>query len=76
MIGKASALVATFVAAAFMSGCAAPPMAAVPYDPTIRQGVVEQVTEVALQGPEHVGVGAVVLPGRPAPSAKARARLS
>jgi outer membrane lipoprotein SlyB len=59
VIGKASALVATFVIASFMSGCAAPPMAA-PYDPVIRQGVVEQVTEVALQGPDHVGVGAVV----------------
>jgi outer membrane lipoprotein SlyB len=59
VIGKASALVATLVIAAFMSGCAGPPMA-VPYDPVIRQGVVEQVTEVALQGPDHVGVGAVV----------------
>jgi hypothetical protein len=42
-----------------MSGYAAPPMA-VPCDPVVRQGVVEQVTGVALQGLDHVGVGAVV----------------
>jgi outer membrane lipoprotein SlyB len=61
VIRNATALRGTILAAIIglgASGCATP--VAMPVDPLIRQGVVEQVTEVALQSPQHVGVGAVV----------------
>jgi outer membrane lipoprotein SlyB len=58
MIKTTSGLVAALIVACAAGGCAAP--VEVPVDQVIRQGVVEQVTEVPLQSPGHVGLGAVI----------------
>jgi outer membrane lipoprotein SlyB len=55
---RLSSFIAALAVTAIASGCAVP--VAVPIDPVIRQGVVEQVTEISLQGSAPVGVGAVV----------------
>jgi outer membrane lipoprotein SlyB len=58
MFKRTTGLVATLIVACAAGGCAAP--VDVPVEQVIRQGVVEQVTEVPLPSPSHVGVGAVV----------------